>query len=478
MLMRRGKIVNTIGPASESYEGILALANAGMDVARINRSHGTTEQHLKVVENIRRVSRETGRNIGLMVDLQGPKIRCGWFKKQANGSDEVILRAGDKFSITTDDIEGDQYMTSCTYKDLPKDCKPNDTIMMNDGKVRLKVLSVDDTMVYTTVVSGGPVSSHKGINLPGVNVSAPALTEKDEKDLRWGIEVGADMIAMSFVRQASDIDRVHEIMDEMGCRLPVIVKIEKPEAVDNMESIVKAFDGIMSARGDLAVEMPFWKVPLIDKQLIQMSRYYAKPVIVATDVLGSMVANPIPTRAEASDCANAILDGADSTMTSNETAVGVNPALAVKTMALISEYASEYGLQNIPKLTEFDTTQGGGSAYAATVLAEKINAKALVTFTETGVGANQIARFRPAAPIYAFTANEHTYHWLSMSWGTEAFHSDKTAQQFAKDELIHFVDTQLKEAGKVSDGDHIVISITEPANLVDDTEVVIDHIVC
>ncbi|MBQ5557145.1 MAG: pyruvate kinase [Aeriscardovia sp.] len=476
-MRRRGKIVNTIGPASGSYEKLLALAKAGMDVARINRSHGTPEQQLAVIRNVRRAAQETGRNIGLMVDLQGPKIRCGWFRRDADGNDEVILKAGDSFRITTDDIVGDEHATTCTYKDLPADCKPGDTIMMNDGKVHLRVVRVDGHDVYTTVVSGGPVSSHKGINLPGVDVSAPALTQKDEEDLRWGLRAGADMIAMSFVRQASDIDRAHEIMDEEGRRVPIIVKVEKPEAVENMESIVKAFDGIMSARGDLAVEMPYWKVPLINKQLITMSRRYAKPVIVATDVLASMVENPIPTRAEASDCANAILDGADATMTSNETAVGVDPAGVVRTMCHISEYASSEGLHYIPKLERFDAGNGGGCAHAAVVLAEEIGAKAIVTFTENGVSANQVASFRSEIPLYAFTSEEHNYHWLALTWGTEAFLCDKPAAECTRGELLRLVDGELLAAGKVQAGERIVVTITEPGDLLEGAEIIVDHVV-
>lgn len=476
-MRRRGKIVNTIGPASGSYEQLLALAKAGMDVARINRSHGTPEQQLAIIRNVRRAAQETGRNIGLMVDLQGPKIRCGWFRKDADGKDEVVLKAGDAFRITTDDIVGDEHATACTYKDLPIDCKPGDTIMMNDGKVRLRVDRVTGHDVYTTVVAGGPVSSHKGINLPGVDVSAPALTQKDEEDLRWGLRVGADMIAMSFVRQASDIGRAHEIMDEEGRRVPIIVKVEKPEAVENMESIVKAFDGIMSARGDLAVEMPYWEVPLINKRLITMSRRYAKPVIVATDVLASMVENPIPTRAEASDCANAILDGADATMTSNETAVGVDPAGVAWTMRRISEYASSEGMCYIPKLESFNTSNGGGSAHAAVVLAKETGAKAIVTFTENGVGANQVASFRPEIPLYAFTSDERNYHWLALTWGTEAFLCGKPAAACARGELLRLVDGELLAAGKVQAGDHVVVAIAEPGDLLDGTETIMDHAV-
>ena len=352
--MRKAKIVDTIGPSTEDYDNLLKLVEAGMDVARLNRSHGTPEDHLKVYNNVRKASEATGRNVAALVDLQGPKIRCGWFKKNADGEDKVQLQLGQEFVITTDDVEGDEHITSTTFKGLPGDCHPGDPILIDDGKVRLEVTKVEGNNVYTKVVVAGPVSSHKGINLPGVAVSLPALTEKDEADLRWAIRTGADIIAMSFVRFATDIDRAHEIMDEEGRRIPIIAKIEKPQALENLEEIVKTFDGVMAARGDMAVECPLEEVPLATKRIIELARQYAKPVIVATEVLGSMVNSPVPTRAEASDCANAILDGSDATMTSNETAVGKYPDVTVATMARISGYATDHGFDRIPELKNLD----------------------------------------------------------------------------------------------------------------------------
>ena len=243
--MRKAKIVDTIGPSTEDYDNLLKLVEAGMDVARLNRSHGTPEDHLKVYNNVRKASEATGRNVAALVDLQGPKIRCGWFKKNADGEDKVQLQLGQEFVITTDDVEGDEHITSTTFKGLPGDCHPGDPILIDDGKVRLEVTKVEGNNVYTKVVVAGPVSSHKGINLPGVAVSLPALTEKDEADLRWAIRTGADIIAMSFVRFATDIDRAHEIMDEEGRRIPIIAKIEKPQALENLEEIVKTFDGVL-----------------------------------------------------------------------------------------------------------------------------------------------------------------------------------------------------------------------------------------
>ena len=408
--MRKAKIVDTIGPSTESPEGITKLVEAGMDVARLNRSHGTPEDHLKVYNNVRAASKATGRNVAAMVDLQGPKIRCGWFKKNAEGEDKVQLEEGQEFIITTDDVEGDEHITSTTFK-----------------------------------------------GLPGVAVSLPALTEKDEADLRWAIRTGADIIAMSFVRFATDIDRAHEIMDEEGRRIPIVAKIEKPQALENLEDIVKTFDGVMAARGDMAVECPLEEVPLATKRIIELARQYAKPVIVATEVLGSMVHSPVPSRAEASDCANAVLDGADATMTSNETAVGEYPTETVATMSRISGFATEHGFDRIPELKNLDMSSTGAVSSAAVDLAEKLNAKAIVAYTQTGNTVHRVSRERPAAPIYGLTTNEHTYHWLALSWGTEAFLLDEDYHDKTRKDLMAFTDKVLKNAGKVSDGDKIVV---------------------
>ena len=460
--MRKAKIVDTIGPASESLEGITKLVAAGMDVARLNRSHGTPEDHLKVYNNVRQAAKEAGRNVAVLVDLQGPKIRCGWFKKNAEGEDKVQLTEGQEFVITTDDVEGDEHITSTTFKGLPGDCHPGDPILIDDGKVRLEVTKVEGNNVHTKVVVAGPVSSHKGINLPGVAVSLPALTEKDEADLRWAIRTGADIIAMSFVRFATDIDRAHEIMDEEGRRIPIVAKIEKPQALENLEDIVKAFDGIMAARGDMAVECPLEEVPLATKRIIELSRHYAKPVIVATEVLGSMVHSPVPSRAEASDCANAVLDGADATMTSNETAVGEYPDVTVKTMARISNYATEHGFDRIPALSNLVMADGGAISSAAVDLAEKLNAKAIVAFTQTGNTVHRISRERPAAPIYGLTTNAHTYRWLALSWGTEGFKLEQDYHDLTRKELMALADKTLKAAGKVVDGDQVVLLACAP----------------
>jgi pyruvate kinase len=449
--MRKAKIVDTIGPATSSLEVLTELVKAGMDVARINRSHGTTEEHNAVYKNIRQAAKNVGRNVAVLVDLQGPKIRCGWFEKNAEGEDKVQLEPGQQFIITTDDIIGNKDRVSTTFKGLPGDCKPGDPILIDDGKVRLEVTKVEGNDVYTKVVVAGPVSSHKGINLPGVAVSLPALTEKDQEDLRWAIRTGADIIAMSFVRFATDIDRAHEIMDEEGRRIPIVAKIEK------LAEIVKTFDGIMVARGDMAVEMPFEEVPLITKECITLARRYGKPVIVATEVLGSMVHSPVPSRAEASDCSNAVLDGADATMTSNETAVGEYPVETVATMARISNYATDHGFDRIPAINDMVVTDSSAVADAAVQLARTINAKCIAAFSMTGDTVHRISAQRPSCPIYGLSNNEHTTRWLALSWGTESFTLQTEYHGLLRNQLMDLADSVLKEQGKVQDGDTIVV---------------------
>ena len=346
-----------------------------MNVARINRSHGRAEDQEDVIARVRDAAETSGRPVAILVDLQGPKIRLGTFVNDQ----KVMLNKGDEFTITTDDILGTVKRVSTTFKGLPGDCRPGDRLLIDDGNVAVRVTAVTDTDVITKVEVPGYVSNHKGLNLPGVAVSVPALSEKDRDDLRWAIKIGADLIALSFVRSADDIKDVHDIMDEAGVRIPVIAKIEKPQAVDNLFDIVSAFDGIMVARGDLGVEMPLEAVPLVQKRAIELARRQAKPVIVATQVLESMIQNPRPTRAEASDCANAILDGADAVMLSGETSVGAYPIEAVRTMASIIENVEENGGDRIPGLGSYPQTRGGALTRAAAEMGEQLDVTHLVT---------------------------------------------------------------------------------------------------
>jgi pyruvate kinase len=452
--MRRAKIVATFGPAISSYENTLAVLDAGVDVARMNMSHGDHAVHNQTYENVRRAAAELGRPVGIFADLQGPKIRLGRF---ADGPHQLV--PGDVFTITVEDVEGTQEICSTTFKGLPQDVNVGDILLIDDGKVALRAIEVDDTKVVTEVTVGGAVSNNKGINLPGVAVNVPALSDKDEEDLRWAIQRGVDMVALSFVRNASDVERVHAIMDEEGRRVPVIAKIEKPQAVDAIEEIIDAFDAIMVARGDLGVELPLEDVPLVQKRAIELARRWAKPVIVATQVLESMIENPRPTRAEASDCANAVLDGADAVMLSGETSVGKYPIDTVRTMASIIESTEKHGLHRVPPLGSNPKTRGGAITRAAVEIADQLDVKYICTFTQSGDSARRLSRLRPAKPVFAFTPVQSTLNIMSLIWGVQpklVEHADHTDMMTAQ------VDRVLFEEGLVEIDDLVVIAAGSP----------------
>ena len=349
-----------------------------------------------------------------------------------------------------------------TYDGLPGDVNPGDPILIDDGKIRLKVVEVDGDDVVTEVVVGGPVSDHKGINLPGVPVSVPALSEKDIEDLRFALHLGVDFIALSFVRSAKDVEKVREVMQEEGVLLPVIAKIEKPQAIDNLDEIVKAFDAFMVARGDLGVECPLEDVPFLQKRVIDKSRRNAKPVIVATQMLESMITNPAPTRAEASDVANAVLDGADAVMLSGETSVGDYAIEAVRTMARIIESTERHGLSKMAAIDWQPKTKGGVIAKAAAEVAERVGATYLVAFTQSGDSARRLSRYRGQVPVLAFTPEATVRSQLSMTWGVETF---KTATVEHTDEMVRQVDEALLEIGRVKEGDLVVIIAGAPPGI-------------
>ena len=453
--MRRAKIVATLGPATSSYEQIRAVIEAGVDVARMNLSHGSYDVHEEVYRNVRKAAADLGKPVGVFVDLQGPKIRLGKFK----GDIKVDLAKGDTFKITIEDILGDENICGTTFKGLPGDVKPGDLLLIDDGKVCLKATEVTSTTVTTVVEIPGVISNNKGINLPGVAVNVPALSEKDEDDLRWGIRLGADMIALSFVRDAKDIDRVHEIMKEEGKFLPVIAKIEKPQAVAALEEIIDAFDGIMVARGDLGVELPLEEVPLVQKRAVELSRRWAKPVIVATQMLETMIDNSRPTRAEASDVANAILDGADAVMLSGETSVGKWPVETVEVMARIIESTEENGLDRIPALGTRPHTHSGAVSLAAVEIAELLGSKYVCVFTESGDSLRRVSRLRSSVPTIAFTTNDDTRHRLAMVWGSNPF---IVAPVKHTDEMMSQVDETLLAKGLAKVGDEVVIVAGTP----------------
>lgn len=455
--MRRAKIVATLGPATSTYEMVRAIIDAGVDVARLNLSHGDYSVHEANLANVRRAADDAGRAVAALVDLQGPKIRLGRF---ADGPHE--LAAGDIFTITTDDIPGTKEICSTTFKGLPDDVKPGDFLLIDDGKVRVKVLSTDGTSVRTEVVVGGPVSNNKGINLPGVAVNVPALSDKDEADLRWALQSGADLIALSFVRDAKDVERVHVIMAEEGRQVPVIAKIEKPQAVDHLEEIIDAFDGIMVARGDLGVELPLEAVPIVQKRAVELCRRMAKPVIVATQMLESMISSPVPTRAETSDVANAVLDGADAVMLSGETSVGEYPAITVATMARIVTSTEEHGLDRIQPLGTRPRTQSGAITLAAVEVADFVEAKFLCVFTESGESARRMARLRNKIPILAFTPEESVRRRMSLFWGVESFVVGRVTHT---DQMVAQVDEALKSTGRAVDGDKVIIISGSPPGI-------------
>ena len=466
--MRNAKIVCTIGPATASLDQMKLLVEAGMDVARINRSHGSTEEHEQVYKNVRQAAKEAGRNVAVLVDLQGPKIRLARF---VDGPHELAV--GDIFTITTREVDGTKDICGTTFKGLAGDCKVGDSLLIDDGKVRIEVIEVKDgTDVVTRVVVPGEVSNNKGINLPGVAVSVPAMSEKDEEDLRWGLKIGADFIALSFVRSAADYADVARIMAEEGRMVPVIAKVEKPQAVDNLEEIVDAFDGVMVARGDLGVELPLEDVPLVQKRAIELCRSQAKPVIVATQVLESMTHSPVPTRAETSDCANAILDGADAVMLSGETSVGDYPIITVQTMARIIQNTEEKGFRRIAPYKAVPKTRGGAITHAAADIAETLDVKYIVTFTQSGDSAQRMSRLRPETPMVALTPNPNTQKRLALSWGV---HTEIVPKAETMDEMVNIVDSLVRDTGRAVDGDLVIIVSGTPIGVPGTTNSIVVH---
>ncbi len=464
-MTRRAKIVCTLGPATATDAGVRDLVDAGMDVARLNFSHGDYSDHEASYTRVRKASEATGRAVGILADLQGPKIRLGRF---AGGP--TVWASGETVRITVQDCEGDHDRVSTTYSKLAQDARPGDRLLVDDGKVGLIVEHVDGDDVVCTVTEGGPVSNNKGLSMPGMKFSIPALSEKDIADLEFALKLGVDLIALSFVRSPSDIDLVHEVMDRVGRRVPVIAKLEKPEAVENLEAIVMAFDAVMVARGDLGVELPLEEVPLVQKRAIQIARENAKPVIVATQMLESMIENSRPTRAEASDVANAVLDGTDAVMLSGETSVGKYPIEAVRTMARIVCAMEENNPP--PPLIHVPRTKRGVISYAARDIGERLEAKALVAFTSSGDTVRRLARLHSRLPLLAFVTAPEIRSRLALTWGAETFvvpHADST------DDMIRQVDQALLELGRYQRGDLTVIVAGAPPGTIGSTNLIHVH---
>jgi pyruvate kinase len=412
--MRKTKIVCTIGPTSESKEMIIKLVKAGMNVARLNMSHSTQELHAKRIAIIREVAKELGVPIGILADLQGPKIRIGTLKEK------VILEPGNQFILTTRNVPGNSVAVSVSLQELPESVNKGQTILIDDGLLELRVDQVENTDIYTTVIRGGELKDNKGINLPNASIKTSSITQKDISDLEFAVKQDVDMIALSFVRSAHDVIELRSIMEEFGGSLPIISKIEKHEAITNIDEIIAASDGIMVARGDLGIEIPIEQVPIVQKMIIEKCNQQAKPVITATQMLDSMIRNPIPTRAEATDVANAVFDGTDALMLSGETAFGQYPLEAVQTMARIAEYAEKtliYKATIAEKKIYTKSTITDAIALSAHESAKTLGADCILTATQSGYTARKISKYKPQIPVVAVTTNHKVVNQLALSYG-------------------------------------------------------------
>jgi pyruvate kinase len=454
--VRKTKIVCTLGPASSTPEQIEALIRAGLDVARLNFSHGSYDNHRAVYRNVRAAAEKVGKQVAILQDLQGPKIRVG----QLEGG-TMTLEAGQSVVVTPGDRQTTAGVIPTTYQDLPRDARAGDTILMDDGLMRLKVEEVKGQDVRCRVEVGGLLKDRKGINLPGVKVSAPALTEKDLADLAFGVELGVDFLCLSFVRQAADIQLAKDKLAALGKTTPIISKIEKPEAVENLAAILDLSDGIMVARGDLGVEMGPEKVPLIQKQCIEDANERGKLVITATQMLESMVTSSFPTRAEASDVANAVLDQTDAVMLSAETASGKHPVLVVETMSrIITEVEASERYRKLAELPPLDMRiTSNAIAHAAAAAATHLEAKAIVCVSGNGGAPRLVSDYRPEIPVLALTSHAEVGQRLAAYWGVHpyAFQRGKTVE-----ETIRLVDAMLIERGLAAKGDTIILTLVVP----------------
>ena len=450
------KIVATVGPASNNKDMLRALAKEGVDVFRLNFSHGKHEDHLKVINYVRELNEELGTHIALLQDLQGPKIRVNEMEPG------IEIKAGDTLTITTKEVLGNKDLVSTSYEGLPKDVKPGDMILIDDGKIELRVKEVRGIEVTCTIVYGGPLKSRKGINLPFSRVSAPSLTDKDYEDLEFGLKNNVDWVALSFVRKATDIEILRAVIDRYKSNTRIVAKIEKPEALENIDAIIEATDAVMVARGDLGVEIWMEEVPMVQKMLVEKCNKASKPVIVATQMMESMIENPRPTRAETNDVANAVLDGADALMLSAETAAGKYPIEVIRSMVRTIGSVEKQG--NIffrfrevdPKSSNFFNDS---LILTACKLAKDVNAKAIVGMTQLGYAAYKAASHRPNANIFAFTSNDTILNTMNLVWATRAYHYDKAA---STDETISDVEFILKRDGHVKTGDTFIILASMP----------------
>lgn len=456
---RRTRIVCTIGPASGSAEGVEALIRSGMDVARLNFSHGSHDDHSAVIATLREQSERLGRNIPILLDLQGPKIRVG----RLRGGEQSIAD-GSMVQLTPDDVEGNAAVIPIDYDALAKDVRPGDRILMDDGLLEFRIEAVDGTKIMARTVHGGTLRSRKGVNLPNVRTSVSAITDKDVEDLAFGVSQGVDFVAMSFVRNADDVRDLVQRVAALDSHAAVIAKIEKPEALDDIDNIIAEADGIMVARGDLGIEIDSERVPLVQKALIVKCRMAGKPVITATQLLESMIEHPRPTRAESSDVANAVLDGTDAVMLSGETAVGRYPVQAVQTLDRICrsvETGSDtiyYGLGFVrPRRDEKQIIES--LSYSTVIMAREIGARVIATITHSGMTAKRIAKYRPKMPIIAFTESDEVLRQLNLVWGVTGI---KVDELFDTDRSVRLMENYLKSHGHVKPGDRVVLATGIP----------------
>jgi len=470
--MRRTKIVCTLGPASESVEIQKRMIEAGMNVARYNFSHGTHEDHARRMRNTRQAAKETGKIIALMLDTKGPEIRLGTFRQG-----KALLKEGDLFTLTTRAVEGTEREVSVLYPGLPEDVQPGNFLLLDDGNIRLEVLEIKGTDILCRVLNGGVLSDHKKVNVPGVRLGLPALSPQDIADLRFGAEQGVDFVAASFVRKAADVIAIRRVLEEAGSDAHIIAKIESREGVDNLDEILKVADGLMVARGDLGVEIPTEEVPLLQKMMIEKCNRLGKPVITATQMLESMVERPRPTRAEASDVANAIFDGTDALMLSAETAAGKYPVEAVAIMATIAE-RTEAALPYAEILARRGSTSlrtvTDAISHATCTTAQDLGARAILTATQSGYTARMVAKYRPQAPILAMTPVEAVRRKLALVWGVHPLPVQDTSNT---DEMIETAVQRAKEAGAISDGDLVVITAGIPVGIAGTTNLLKVHTV-
>ena len=460
---RRAKIICTIGPSSNSEALLRDLMRLGMDVARLNFSHGSHQDHARSIERLRHVARQQNRTICILQDLQGPKIRTGTLK----GHVPVSLQTGSRVTITARSVEGTPSLISTTFQGLPREVQPGSRILLSDGLIELRVLAAKGDDIDCQVVNGGTLGEHKGINLPGVALSIPALTDKDRKDLKFGLQHGVDMVALSFVRSAVDVESVKQIVTAKGMSVPVIAKLEKPQALEQLEAILEMSDGVMVARGDLGVEMPPEKVPVIQKHVIRRAAEWRKPVIIATQMLESMIENPRPTRAEASDVANAVFDGTDAVMLSAETATGLYPREALTMMAKIAVEAEGNMREFRPRRRDrrelsIAETICESIAYAA----QDLHMAAIAVFTESGATARLLSKFRPKTAIFAFGNIPEVCNRMNLFWGV---HPILRAQSCTTEEMVATAKQELCRRKLVKSGDVMgVVAGTRALHRVDE----------